>query len=114
MTRGEAGEPQTVFANVTDSMLDRVRITAVSPDALFDAITDALSAGTDPRQLLVELDAATISDDGASDVDKVIALAAVLIDHGITAIETVHVRSVRRLFDTHAAIVGGSIEAISS
>lgn len=108
MAQGEAGAPQTVFAKASDEAAERVRIRATTPEALIDAVAAEVATGTAADGLLVELDAAA-----ASDMDTVIALGAVLVEKGVTAIETTHVRSVRRLFDTRAAIAGGTIEAIS-
>ncbi len=115
MAHGEAGEPQTVFATATDdAAVTRLRITAGRPEVLLDLIDATLASGGEVGQLLVDLDSAVTSNDGTHDNDELIALGAVLVQRGINAIETTHVRSVRRLFDTHAAIVGGSLEAIRS
>lgn len=113
MAQGEAGEFQTVFASANDREAERVRVAAPSPEALIEAIEEELSRGLEPQQLLVVLDSAAVTHDGGCDLDVVIALGAVLVERGVTAIETVHTRSVRRLFDTHAAIIGASLEAIA-
>ena len=56
-----------------------------------------------------ELETAIVAIDESIDQDTVIALAAVLVDCGVVAIETRYAIAVNRVFTTHNAIEAGSI-----
>ena len=76
------------------------RLSAESPEDLLHAL-DQLSP--------VDLETTVIDIDRASSQDTVVALAAVLVQRGVVAIETRYVVAINRVFATHRAIETGAL-----
>ena len=85
-----------------------ITVSAESPVELVESVRES----SDPSTLVVKVDSAALVE-GVVDHDVLVALASVLVVAGVESIETAHERSVRRIFDMHAAINAGDVEVLT-
>lgn len=99
-------EPTLVERSERPEDAPRPRVAAKTVDELIALVSEL----SNPEDAIVAIDEAFGAD--GVDLDQFAALASVLVLNGVSAFETRHVQSIRRLFDMHAAIEAGSIEVL--
>lgn len=108
--RAQDSEAVEVVAISHESGIERPRISAHTPEELIDLVLES----ADPGAVIVAIDAAFGIPESASeiDTDRFIALASVLVTHGVRAFVTSRPQIVRRVLAMNSAIEAGTIEVL--